>query len=336
MKFVMNHSLYLGSKPVMWSPVEKTALAEAEVEYRDHQSHTIWVKFPVESYGTIPSGPPTVGDGELVFPDTSLLEDLLGAYVIIWTTTPWTIPSNRGVAFNPTIEYGLYEIIGTPDGCWARIGDRYLLADALAEEVMKQARLTPGMYRRLRAVSAEELAAVELEHPLGQLNEYWDYDVPVLPGDFVTDDAGTGFVHMAPSHGADDYELFVKNGLVDRMTHKVLEDSSFAPHVPFFAGLQVFDAKGKEGQRQPRRHRQAGRGRCAARPRPPDPLLPALLALQGAGDLPQHPAVVRRHRQTARGRHGHLRPHHPRARADLHRHAGANGPRSPAETGCTR
>ena len=70
----------------------------------------------------------------------------------------------------------------------------------------------------------------------------------MLAGDFVTDDAGTGFVHMAPSHGADDYELFVKNGLVDRMTHNVLEDSSFAQHVPFFAGLQVFDAKGKEGK----------------------------------------------------------------------------------------
>ena len=87
-------------------------------------------------------------------------------------------------------------------------------------------------------------------HPFAELNGYWQYrdDVPMLEGDFVTDDAGTGFVHMAPSHGADDYELFVKNGLADRMTHNVLEDSSFAQHVPFFAGLQIFDAKGKEGK----------------------------------------------------------------------------------------
>ncbi len=157
--------------------------------------------------------------------------------------------------------------------------------------------------------------------PSRSSTRYWDYDVPMLAGDFVTDDAGTGFVHMAPSHGADDYELFVKNGLVDRMTHNVLEDSSFAPHVPFFAGLQVFDAKGKEGKANKAvidKLIEAGR---AARPRPDDPQLPPLLALQGPGHLPQHAAVVRRHRQAARRRHGHLRRHHPRARPHLHRPA---------------
>ncbi len=225
MKFVMNGALYLGSKPVMWSPVEKTALAEAEVEYRDHQSHTIWVKFPVASGS----------------------DTLRGSTVVIWTTTPWTIPSNRGVAFNPSIAYGVYEITGRPEECWARIGDRYLLADALAESVLKQARLEPGMYRRLRDVPVDELKGVVCAHPLAKLDPHWDYEVPVLPGDFVTDDAGTGFVHMAPSHGADDYELFVKNGLVDRMTHNVLEDSSFRPDLPFFGGLTIFDGKGKEG-----------------------------------------------------------------------------------------
>jgi isoleucyl-tRNA synthetase len=217
MKFVMNRSLYLGSKPVMWSPVEKTALAEAEVEYHDHQSPTIWVKFPVVS------GP-----------------DLLrGAAVVIWTTTPWTIPSNRGVAFNPGVGYGLYEVTGRPEECWARIGDRYVLADALAEGVLAAARLERGMWRRLGDVPADALAGVVCAHPFARLHPHWDYEVPALPGDFVTDDAGTGFVHLAPSHGADDYELFVKAGLVERMTHNVLEDSSFAAHVPFFAGLQV-------------------------------------------------------------------------------------------------
>jgi isoleucyl-tRNA synthetase len=104
------------------------------------------------------------------------------------------------------------------------------------------------MWRRLADVPAAALAGVVCAHPFARLEAHWDYEVPMLPGDFVTDDAGTGFVHMAPSHGADDYELFVKNGLVDRMTHNVLEDSAFAAHVPFFAGLQVFDAKGKEGK----------------------------------------------------------------------------------------
>jgi len=247
MKFVMNGALYLGSKPVMWSPVEQTALAEAEIEYRDHQSHQIWVKFPVVLFGTIPSGPPTEGDTPLPAIDTSSLQELLDAFVVIWTTTPWTIPSNRGVAFNPHVEYGLYEVTATPVECWARIGDRYLLADALAQTALKQARLDEGMYRRVRGVSADELVALFVEHPFAPLDEFWGYDVPLLPGDFVTEDAGTGFVHMAPSHGADDYELFVRNGLVDRMTHNILEDSSFAEHVPLFAGYQVFDDKGREG-----------------------------------------------------------------------------------------
>ncbi|WP_111428216.1 isoleucine--tRNA ligase [Rhodobacteraceae bacterium DSL-40] len=231
MKFVMNGSLYLGSKPVMWSPVEKTALAEAEVEYKDHQSHTIWVKFPVV---------------EAVEP-TGSLSDLLGVNVVIWTTTPWTIPSNRAVAFNPGISYGLYEVTGTPDESWAKVGDRYLLADALADGVFAQARLEPGMYRRLRDVTGAQLDLLVCAHPFRGAegaNGEWDYDVPLLPGEHVTDDAGTGFVHTAPSHGADDYILGVKHGLP--MTHNVLEDSAFRPDMPFFGGALVFDHKGKE------------------------------------------------------------------------------------------
>ncbi|WP_424933113.1 isoleucine--tRNA ligase [Amaricoccus macauensis] len=231
MKFVMNGALYLGSKPVMWSPVEKTALAEAEVEYKDHQSHTIWVKFPV-----IRAVEPTGSRSEL-----------LGVNVVIWTTTPWTIPSNRAVAFNPDISYGLYEVMDTPEECWAKVGERYLLADALAESVFKQARLEPGMYNRLRDVKGSQLDLLVCAHPFrgaeGAEGE-WDYDVPMLPGDHVTDDAGTGFVHTAPSHGADDYILGVKHGLP--MTHNVLEDSSFRPDLPLFGGARVFDHKGKE------------------------------------------------------------------------------------------
>ncbi|MFO1142721.1 MAG: isoleucine--tRNA ligase [Amaricoccus sp.] len=221
MKFVMNDSLYLGSKPVMWSPVEKTALAEAEIEYHDHVSPTIWVKFPVVA------GP----------------EPLSGASVVIWTTTPWTIPSNRGVAYSGRIEYGVYAVTGADADTWAKPGERLVLADELATEVKQAARIESWE----RVGNAGPLAGVMLRHPFHDLDPHWAYEVPMLEGDFVTEDAGTGFVHMAPSHGADDYELFVRNGLTDRMTHNVTEDSSFRTDLPFFGGLHVFDAKGREG-----------------------------------------------------------------------------------------
>ena len=221
MKFVMNHSLYLGSKPVMWSPVEKTALAEAEVEYHDHVSQMIWVKFPVAS------GPTALAD----------------AKVLIWTTTPWTIPSNRGVAFSEKISYGLYRITEAADDNWARRGEVYLLADTLAGDVMKTARV-PSFER---IGDAPDLGDVTLRHPFAAIDPFWNDELPMYRGDFVTEDQGTGLVHMAPSHGPEEYELFVKKGLTDRLTHNVLEDSSFASHVPFFAGQQIIDAKGKDG-----------------------------------------------------------------------------------------
>jgi len=228
MKFVMNGSLYRGSKPVMWSPVEKTALAEAEIEYHDHQSHTVWVKFPVVS-------------------DLSIFGNNEGVRVVIWTTTPWTIPQNRAVCFSEGISYGLYRVLATPEECWAKTGDLYLLADGLAEDVFAKSRLESGGWERVQDVTTEELAAMTLAHPLRGAegaNGEWDYDVPMLPGDHVTDDAGTGFVHTAPSHGADDYMIGVKHGLP--MTHNVLEDSSFRADLPFFGGAVIFDHKGKE------------------------------------------------------------------------------------------
>ncbi len=229
MKFVMNGALYQGSKPVMWSPVEKTALAEAEVEYHDHQSHTIWVKFPVV---------------RAVEP-TGAQSDLLGVNVVIWTTTPWTIPSNRAVAFNPTLSYGLYEVVKAPQDNWAKTGDRYLLADNLAAEVFKAARVEE--HRRLRGVTADQLDLLSCAHPFRGIeggNGEWDYPVPMLPGDHVTDEAGTGFVHTAPSHGADDYILGVRHGLP--MTYNVEEDGSFRADLPLFGGAVIFDSKGRE------------------------------------------------------------------------------------------
>ncbi|PRX38259.1 Isoleucyl-tRNA synthetase [Meinhardsimonia xiamenensis] len=233
MKFLMNGLIYQGSKPVMWSPVERTALAEAEVEYHDRESPAIWVRFALRE---------TAKDGSEIAPD------LKGAKVVIWTTTPWTIPQNRAIAYNPDISYGLYEITGRPEECWARIGERLLIADRLAGEVMAHARLDASMYRRLRDVTAEELEKLVASHPFagaeGAHGE-WDYEVPLLPGEHVTDDAGTGFVHTAPSHGDEDYQLGLKYGL--KMTWNVLEDGSFRPDLPFFGGEVIVTEKGKEG-----------------------------------------------------------------------------------------
>ncbi|MGY3437464.1 MULTISPECIES: isoleucine--tRNA ligase [unclassified Marinovum] len=247
-KFLMNGTLYQGSKPVMWSPVEKTALAEAEVEYHDHKSHTIWVPFRIDHGGHVVM--PDGEDDDYAGADMELMaKDLHGARVVIWTTTPWTIPSNKAVAYNPAIAYGLYEISGTPDESWVTVGDKYVLADKLADEVLGKARLEPSMYARVRDVQAEDLATLTLHHPLRGAEGaegFWDYDVPMIDGEHVTDDAGTGFVHTAPSHGQEDYECFVARNWMDRMTHNVGEESEFLPHVPFFAGLKVFNHKGKE------------------------------------------------------------------------------------------
>ncbi|MEM6676396.1 MAG: isoleucine--tRNA ligase [Pseudomonadota bacterium] len=250
MKFVMNGTLYQGSKPVMWSPVEKTALAEAEVEYHEHQSHTIWVKFPIILR---PRVLPALKRGETNYvSEKEKAEDRLfeeNANVIIWTTTPWTIPQNRAVCFNPEIPYGLYEVIETPEECWASVGDCFVLADKLASDVMAKARLEGHQYRRLRSISADELTGQYMAHPFRGAEkgkEAWDYDVPMLPGEHVTDEAGTGFVHTAPSHGADDYAVGQRHGLP--MTYNVLEDGSFRENLPFFGGLAILDAKGKEGK----------------------------------------------------------------------------------------
>ncbi|WP_434614435.1 isoleucine--tRNA ligase [Tabrizicola sp. M-4] len=229
MTFLMNGSLYQGSKPVMWSPVEKTALAEAEVEYHDHTSHQVWVRFRVHG-------------GDAIFTKTP-------TDVVIWTTTPWTIPQNRAICFGPEISYGLYEIVGRPEESSATIGHRVLLADKLAEAAFAQAKLGGADYvRRLCDVSADDLARLVCAHPFrgieGGAGE-WDYDVPLLPGEHVTDDAGTGFVHTAPSHGDDDYQVGLKFGLP--MTYNVEPDGSYRANLPLFGGQHIILPDGKEG-----------------------------------------------------------------------------------------
>ncbi len=230
MKFLMNGTLYQGSKPVMWSPVEKTALAEAEVEYHDKESFTVWVKFKV--VGT----------------DEALLD---GAHVVIWTTTPWTMPSNKAVVYGPEISYGLYEVTGRPQECWAHIGERYLLADALAEDVLGRARLEPSMYRRVADVTPDALAKISLMHPLAGADGgdgEWDDLRDFRAADFVTDTEGTGFVHCAPSHGLEEYELYRDLGMLGQViTYNVMEDGRYRADLPFFGGKAILKPNGKEG-----------------------------------------------------------------------------------------
>jgi isoleucyl-tRNA synthetase len=249
-KFLMSGVLYQGSKPVMWSPVEKTALAEAEVEYHDKESFTVWVKFAVaKGYGNPGLEPGSPETGSEV--PGQARDGLAGAHVVIWTTTPWTIPSNKAVVYGADIAYGLYEVTGTPEQCWANVGDRFILADKLAGDVMIRARLEEGMYTRLRDVSAEELAGLSLQHPLAHAEGAggeWDEPRDFRAADFVTDEEGTGFVHCAPSHGMEEYELYRGLGMLDQViTYNVMDDGSFRPDLPFFGGKFILDRKGKEG-----------------------------------------------------------------------------------------
>jgi isoleucyl-tRNA synthetase len=246
MKFVMNGSLYQGSKPVMWSPVEKTALAEAEVEYHDHTSHQVWVRFPVADISNEAMGVSFVATGEPIPVGIPGIHELAGASVVIWTTTPWTVPQNRAVAFNPAIEYGLYEITEVGENSQGKVGERVIVAANRLPEVLLQARVDG--FQKIRGVSAAELSALTLAHPFRSVEggEFeWDYDVPMLPGDHVTDDAGTGFVHTAPSHGDDDYQMGVKFGLP--MTYNVEADGSYRPDLPLFGGQHIILPDGKEG-----------------------------------------------------------------------------------------
>jgi isoleucyl-tRNA synthetase len=247
MKFVMNGSLYQGSKPVMWSPVEKTALAEAEVEYHDHTSHQVWVRFrnvggPASGSGwtTEIYGTETPTDAQRA----EVAEKIARATIVIWTTTPWTIPQNRAVAFNPSVSYSVFEAISVAENSTVAVGETFILADVRAKDVMDAAKVTE--WRKMQTVS--DFEHVVLVHPFRGIeggNGEWDYDVPMLPGDHVTDDAGTGFVHTAPSHGDDDYQLGVKFGLP--MTYNVEADGSYRTDLPLFGGQHIITPEGKEG-----------------------------------------------------------------------------------------
>ena len=221
-KFVSSKLLYRGFRPVMWSPVEKTALAEAEVEYREKTSPTIYVKFPVVE------GP----------------DALRGANVVIWTTTPWTIPGNRAIAFSPTMSYGLYEVAEEREGALPHAGGLLLLGDELAAQVANHAKLV------LRRVSDADPAGLVCAHPFR--GQGFDFDVPLLPGEHVTADTGTGFVHTAPGHGDEDFTLMMDlfPGYAANNPDAfgiVKEDGSFSANVPLFAGKRILTPEGKDG-----------------------------------------------------------------------------------------
>jgi isoleucyl-tRNA synthetase len=231
MKFAMNGTLYRGSKPVMWSVVEKTALAEAEVEYLDYQSDMIWVKFPIKN---------------------ALETGVEGASLVIWTTTPWTMPGNRAISFSSKIDYGLYKVTKAPDENWAQSGDLLILADALSEGVMKQARVTE--FEKVKNVPAAALAKLVCLHPMKNVGSGYTFDVPLLDGHHVTDDAGTGFVHTAPGHGTDDYHIWMasqadlkKRGIDTSIPFTVDADGVFTKDAPGFTGKRVLKESGNKG-----------------------------------------------------------------------------------------
>lgn len=252
MKFLNNGALYQGSKPVLWSPVEKTALAEAEVEYHDKESFTIWVRFKIDGpdFDWNPLGEmdgKTVEIESLDIPVSAA--DLRQAEVVIWTTTPWTIPSNKGVVFGGQIQYGLYRVDETENESWAEVGNKFVLADNLADTTLIKGRV--NKYTRLGSVPIELLERLKLAHPLqhaGGSNGEWDDLRDFRAADFVTEEEGTGFVHCAPSHGMEEFEMYRDlNMLQEVITYNVMEDGSFREDLPFFGGKKILKPNGKEG-----------------------------------------------------------------------------------------
>ncbi len=290
MKFAANGTLYRGSKPVMWSVVEKTALAEAEVEYEDIVSDAVYVAFPLK------------GDA---------------ASVVIWTTTPWTLPGNRAISFSHRITYGRYRVTASPEGNWATVGAVYIVADKLASEVFKSAKVEA--YERIGDVSARFLSSSVCDHPLRKFIEsnppedhsaafdFWanmyPREVPLLHGDHVTDDTGTGFVHTAPGHGREDFDIWMANQrdlslrhIDTRIPYTVDADGFFTKEAPGFEGRRVIDDKGNKGDANEAVIKALDRSGQSSRSRKIKAPISAFLAFQKAGHFPQHAAMVYRAR----------------------------------------
>jgi isoleucyl-tRNA synthetase len=207
-KIVETGAVYKGKKPVLWCPFDETALAEAEVEYADHTSPSIYVKFPVKN----PNGKFRV-------------DERRGTSVVIWTTTPWTLVANQAVALNP---FEMYRLVKTPSG-------DVILAEKLVDSCMKSFGFEPGSYEITPgAWAGQELQGVVCGHP------WLERDAPIILGDHVTLDQGTGCVHTAPGHGQEDYEVGLKYGLT--VYAPVDQQGRFTHEADMFSGQRVFDA----------------------------------------------------------------------------------------------
>ncbi len=218
-KFLMNGGLYRGSKPVMWSVVEKTALAEAEVEYHEQKTETLIARFPVLK-------------ASKKFDDISIL---------IWTTTPWTLPGNRAIAFNEKIEYSIVKVDKKEDDSRAIIGEKVIIASDSFERLKEEAKVIDLSI--IDRFMGEELRHVICSHPLK--DKGYDHQVPLLPAEFVNTEQGTGFVHIAPQHGSDDYDLGQKYKIE---SFPILDyDSRYLDSVPIFSGECVLKPNGKPG-----------------------------------------------------------------------------------------
>ena len=210
-KFLTEGSLYRGYKPVLWSTVEKTALADAEVEYMDHTSDTIYASFPIKKTN---------------------LKDLKDCEIIIWTTTPWTIPANKALAFNQGLNYLILEIKDDNDFKNKKI----VVAKDLFETVIKECKIEN--YKKIKEFSGKEFSGTVCSHPF--LGVGYDYDIPMFEARFVTIEQGTGIVHCAPSHGPDDFNLCLNNGI--KAVETVNDDGKYTSNIPNFEGIHIFKA----------------------------------------------------------------------------------------------
>lgn len=212
-KFLLDGSLYKGAKPVLWSVVEKTALSDAEVEYEDHTSNTIYVKFKIIK---------------------SKIQSLINNSILIWTTTPWTIPGNRALAYSKELEYVLLQIKSVNEKSIAKIGDKIVIAQKLKDSVMSECGIVKADV--LNKFNGSDLEFTECEHPFKKIG--YDFNIKVLEADFVTLEQGTGVVHIAPGHGADDYNLGIKFGI--EVIQTVNDDGTYNNNAYGFEGEHVF------------------------------------------------------------------------------------------------
>ena len=210
-KFLKEGSLYRGYKPVLWSTVEKTALADAEVEYQDHKSDTIYTAFKIKK---------------------SKLKELINSEIIIWTTTPWTIPANKALAFNESLKYLIIKIEDDSDFKNRQI----VVAQPLLKLVLEECKIKK--FNKILEFKGKDFEGTICNHPFSKVG--YDYDVPMLKASFITTEQGSGIVHCAPSHGPDDFNLCLKNGI--KALETVDDDGKYTSNIPLFEGMHIFKA----------------------------------------------------------------------------------------------